>query len=419
MRNLQRIICYLFLINSVFPYLIVFVCILFSSPVMSSAENIPQVVSGVVSSLARVQSVSVPRPGCPPVSSRFSHVFSATSQNLGPGVQFNPQSQECNDWLEAYGKICGPRAQGAIRALINNTQFITTNEFLGQIVTQLSNLLRQDETEKRWVFIVDPGKSSEWTTFHALQQVNKIADLVARLGNYEIVASDNVENFLNGQQSGSLPIHFIRLDDTSYSGKQISGYVTKLSTACVSYAPSGGGQERPVLHIITQYQTQIAETRIQSSGSSVHNLTLDNTSHARIISVLQKLDSTTLSTVGEMYPNAGVGDSIEERFSGIPNSIYEFKVPDNYSAFLLFVSNLIVCPNTNEELKTCADPAPVLQFACIPDIWPPYKEGGPAEPTLLQRCANDPQFRAGEECKKMLSDRAACVESLARQSADQ
>ena len=322
-------------------------------------------------------------------------LVSASESEVPEPVDFDKNSKECRDWIDAHAVCCGAEGHEVAQLLVDHTTYISDQHFVTQMSTAIETFLNYSKIEhgKKFVLIIDNRKngdektSSEWLAGRFLP---KLLEKIPR-DNIDVITESNLSSYFSLNAHSEVDI--IRMDDASYSGKQMASYTKDLK----SYL----GKERR-FHVILPYSTEMGINRIRDA--SAEQMKYVNMYSVDRIETLRSLgDSTIRETIDNTY-----SDYLDLEDHTL--TFFQHKVPDYLSAISeYFQDGSIRCLDTPRLPNYCEK----AFYDCIPKIHTPYKKARFVSEKkkctqILSDKNSDPERRA--KCEYFFKARNAIAE---------
>jgi ankyrin repeat protein len=325
-----------------------------------------------------------PQNACDPSGSSSAY---QSPFNIPKGMleSWDPNSQECQDWLRAYKLECGPKGYETAKALLDITKFITTDALFENLQKSINGVLKTLPENEPIVILADLQKSSEWITKSLVLENKPKFPLL--FNGREVVLIKGPENdteHLQGflKKNYGKYKNFFRFDDAIYSGEQMSRFAKQLKSI---------DNDEKNFYAFAQLSTEEGRNRIlnvaEKNRIKIHVF-------ADPITTIKDQDSKLSARLMDMFGN--------DYDDYMPSLFFSHKVPDHLSGIEPFLRyGKIVCDDGIDT--ACDGVAP--QFDCIPWITPPYKK----DPGYINQAGycRDPAHSKTSECRKFAKIRSA------------
>lgn len=267
-------------------------------------------------------------------------------------VQFDPNSQDCQNWVKAVGCLCGPEAETAAKTFVDAVTYISFDRLSQEMAKEIEKFKAQIGNRHFYV-IYTPGKSTQWL-------IQKFAHLLP-VGQFEVLGK-NADLHVRLKKPGAFKDVLV-LDDALYSGQQIANTAGEIKRNCpdchfhaVAPFSTVAGRAAPKEH-----DDSIFHTTVYSSN------TIDTVEQA-LLKVSSKIPvAERIQTITQFYPLK----------NSLAHTFFQHKVPDRESVTEFFfrfrAANCKDKAGDSYIMYTPDEDQRLTQFACIPVIGPPYR----------------------------------------------
>ncbi len=311
-----------------------------------------------------------------------------------PLLEWDRTSEECRNWVSAHRLACGENVEKVVKRLLDTMIYETEASLFHNLNRQIDNFFQLPSSDERHFrsedeiviglttsLIDDSIKSAEWIAYQLINGGPGYQNEYLR--NKMLEGKLKLTDISSGAPvSKGVRRHFLLIDDTAYSGGQLSTAITGLHHTT---------SQSDLIHVFTQHSTSVAKELIENNVRGRKNyLGL----------------GTDISSPQETLKHDPQFSSIEylaNEYYQPANLFYQFKKPDHAS-----VSKFLIPDNSkNNQVKCTTKGAAVtcdgtsVEFRCIPTVITPYKSEQTRE-SMLAICLKNPEMH---DCKTILDAR--------------